>query len=100
MPYTPEELRELTWYQNLIKADERDYLANRELLVNNAATSNESQLIRNESNQVLIFEDPFKDELLEDESTKITHNTKVNRLKNGDGDYIIDELLNRGFNEL
>ena len=58
MPYTPEELRKLTWYQNLIKADERNYLANRELLVNNAATSNESQLIRNESNQVLIFEDP------------------------------------------
>lgn len=104
MPYTPEELRELSWYQQLIKADEQAYLNNKDLLKQTAAESGSaydgSLLIRNEANEILIFENPYKDELLEDETTMIVHDSRVKRLKNKENDYIIDELLDRGFKEL
>ena len=32
MPYTQEELKNLSWYQNLIDEDEQAYLANKDIL--------------------------------------------------------------------
>jgi hypothetical protein len=104
MPYTPEELRELDWYQQLIKADEQAYLSKKEDLSAIAKAMgnqyDESLLIRNEANEVLIFENPYRDELLEDETTMLVHDTRVKRLKNKENDYIVNELLDRGFKEL
>ena len=43
------------------------------------------------------FEDPYKNQLQEDESSKIVHDLKVNKLKTNDS---INEILNRQFREL
>ena len=54
-------------------------------------------LLRDESNTILLFEDPYKNQLQEDESSKIVHDLKVNKLKTNDS---INEILNRQFREL
>ena len=62
MPYTLEELKKLTWYQDLIDADEQQYLQRKSLLSEQAdysgSANDGSLLLRNESNTVLLFEDP------------------------------------------
>ena len=35
MPYTPEELQNLPWYQNLLDEDEQKYLIKRKFLIIN-----------------------------------------------------------------
>ena len=57
-------------------------------------------LTRDESGAVLIFEDPYANQLNEDPSTKIIYNTIVKLLKTTSADTIIDEVLDRDFREL
>ena len=100
MPYTQEELKKLSFYQNLISEDEQQYLENRQALELRAGISgsaNQGNLLRDESNTILLFEDPYKNQLQEDESSKIVHDLKVNKLKTNDS---INEILNRQFREL
>tara|TARA_Y100000592_G_C5342496_1_gene254923 strand:- start:277 stop:579 length:303 start_codon:yes stop_codon:yes gene_type:complete len=100
MPYTQEELKKLPFYQNLIDEDEQQYLQNKatlELRANYSGSANQGALIRDNSNTILLFEDPYKNELLEDESSKIVHDLRVNKLKTDDS---INQILNREFREL
>ena len=100
MPYTQEELQNLSWYQNLIDEDEQQYLQKRARLENEAnisGSANQGKIIRDNSNTILLFEDPYKNQLQEDESSKIVHDLKVNKLKTNDS---INEILNRQFREL
>ena len=100
MPYTQEELKKLSFYQNLIDEDEQQYLQNKatlELRANYSGSANQGALIRDSSDTILLFEDPYKNELLEDESSKIVHDLKVNKLKTDDS---INQILNREFREL
>jgi len=100
MPYTQEELKNLTFYQNLIDEDEQQYLQNKaslELIAGISGSANQSNLLRDESNTILLFEDPYKNQLQEDESSKIVHDLKVNKLKTNDS---INQILSREFREL
>lgn len=101
MPYTQEELNRLPYYQNLIDEDEQQYLQKKQRLSNNATISGSAydgnQLIRDESNAVLLFENPFKNELLEDENSEVFHSLQVRKLQN---DSFVDEVIKRGFREL
>ena len=100
MPYTQEELKKLSFYQNLIDEDEQQYLQNKatlELRASHSGSANQGSVIRDSSNTILLFEDPYKNELLEDESSKIVYNLRVNKLKTDDS---INQILNREFREL
>ncbi len=104
MPYTQEELKNLSFYQNLVNEDEQQYLDKKQTLSLRAAASGSAEdgslLLRNESNEILLFEDPYQNQLLEDPSSKIVYDLKVKTLKTKEGDTIINEVLNRGFREL
>ena len=100
MPYTQDELKKLSFYQNLIDEDEQQYLQNKatlELRANISGSANQSSIIRDSSKTILLFEDPYKNQLLEDESSKVIHDLRVNKLKTDDS---INEILNREFREL
>jgi hypothetical protein len=104
MPYTQEELKNLKFYTDLIDADEQQYLQKKLTLIESANVSgsanNGAKLIRDQSNAVLLFEDPYKNELLEDEQSKIIHNLKVKKLKTKENDTALNEILDRKFREL
>ncbi len=103
MPYTKEELQSLSFYTNLINEDEQQYLDKKQRLATQAAASgsaNDGALIRDESNTILLFEDPYQNQILEDEASKIVYDLRVKKLKTGEGDTIIEEVLNRRFREL
>ena len=100
MPYTQEELKKLSFYQNLLDEDEQQYLQNKatlELRANYPGSANQGALVRDSSDTILLFEEPYKNELLEDESSKIVHDLKVNKLKTDDS---INQILNREFRKL
>tara|TARA_R100000734_G_C3285405_1_gene78212 strand:+ start:465 stop:770 length:306 start_codon:yes stop_codon:yes gene_type:complete len=101
MPYTQEELKKLPFYQNLINEDEQQYLQKKAKLSQIAAVSGSANdgnlLLRDKSNTILLFEDPYKNELLEGDESKIVYNLKVNKLKT---DSSIDQILTREFREL
>ena len=104
MPYTQEELQNLTFYQNLIDEDEQQYLQQKSLLMLQASVSGSgddgSLLIRDETNTILLFEDPYQNELPEDPSTKVVYDLNVKLLKTKESDTIINEVLDRSFREL
>ena len=104
MPYTQEELKNLSFYQKLIDEDEQQYLTRKALLLQQSAASGSADdgflLTRDESGAVLIFEDPYANKLNEDPSTKIIYNTIIKLLKTTSADTIIDEVLDRDFREL
>ena len=104
MPYTQEELKKLSFYQELINEDEQQYLQKKEVLEREAAISGSSNdgglLLRDESNAVLIFEDPYKNELLEDESSKVVYDLRVRKLKTSQKDTILDDIIDRNIREL
>ena len=104
MPYTQEELKNLSFYQKLIDEDEQQYLMRKALLLQQSAASGSADdgflLTRDESGAVLIFEDPYANKLDEDPSTKIIYNTIIKLLKTTSADTIIDEVLDRDFREL
>jgi len=101
MPYTQEELQNLSWYQNLIDEDEQAYLANKDFLEAQAAISGSSNdgtlLVRDSEDTILIFENPYTGELPHDPSTKIIHSSIVNQLK--DDEASINSVLDRDFEE-
>jgi|TARA_B100000902_G_C27119003_1_gene817648 hypothetical protein len=103
MPYTQEELQKLDFYKRLTEEDEQQYLQNKEVLTRKAETSgsaNQSSLVRDSLNKILLFENPYKNELLEDESSKIVYDLKVKTLKTKESDTIVEEILDRRFREL
>ena len=105
MPYTPEELKDMTWYQDFISADEERYLQNKQVLLERAALSGSADdgssfLARDSENIILLFEDPYKNEILEDPTSKIIYNTEVKRLKTKEGDFMVTSIIDRTFREL
>ena len=102
MPYTQEELKSLSWYQNLIDEDEQAYLANKSLLETQSALSGSADdgalLIRDNDGTILLFENPYSSLLVEDSSTKIVHTSIVNQLKDDESN--INTILDRNFEEL
>ena len=101
MPYTPEELKDLTWYQNLINEDEQNYLIERERLQALVAVSGSGYdgglLTRDEGGTIKLFENPYTGELYDDETTTLFVPKVVDRLKDDDS---INEILNRNIREL
>ena len=100
MPYTQEELKNLTFYQNLIDEDEQQYLQNKaslELRAGISGSANQGNLLRDESNTILLFEDPYANALREDEESKIVYDLRVKKLKTDDS---LNEILQRNFREL
>jgi len=100
MPYTQEELKKLSFYQNLIDEDEQQYLQKKATLLERANVSgsaNLGQVVRDKSNTILLFEDPYQNQLPEDESSKIVYDLKVKKLKTDDS---INQILSREFREL
>ena len=104
MPYTQEELQNLAFYQNLIDEDEQQYLQQKSLLELQSSISGSgddgSLLIRDETDTILLFEDPYQNQLLEDSSTKVIYDLNVKLLKTKESDTIINEVLDRSFREL
>jgi len=100
MPYTQEELQKLDFYQNLINEDEQQYLqkkADLELRADISGSANRGAVVRDKSNTILLFEDPYQNQLQEDESSKIVYDLKVKKLKTDDS---INQILSREFREL
>ena len=100
MPYTQEELKKLDFYQNLINEDEQQYLqkkADLELRADISGSANRGAVVRDKSNTILLFEDPYQNQLQEDESSKIVYDLKVKKLKTDDS---INQILSRQFREL
>ena len=104
MPYTQEELKNLSFYQNLIDEDEQKYLNRKALLTLKSSLSgsadNGELLYRDKSGAILIFENPYTNKLNEDSNTKVIYDTKLRLLKTTAADTIIDEVLDRDFEEL
>ena len=104
MPYTQEELKNLKFYQDLIDEDEQKYLNRKDLLTlrsNLSGSADNGELVyRDKSGAVLIFENPYTNRLNEDSTTKIIYDTKLKLLKTTEVDTIIDEVLDRDFEEL
>lgn len=102
MPYTQEELKKSTFYQQLIDRDEQEYLQRRALLLERAAASGSaddgSLLSRDQEGNILLFEDPYTGKLYEDPSSKIIHSTVVNQLK--DNETVVNDILDRELREL
>jgi len=103
MPYTQEELQKLDFYKRLTEEDEQQYLQNKatlELKANYSGSANQGSLVRDSLDKILLFENPYKNELLEDESSKIVYDLKVKTLKTKESDTIVEEVLDRRFREL
>ena len=94
MPYSQEELKKLDFYKRLTEEDEQQYLQNKatlELRAGYSGSANQGGVIRDSTNTILLFEDPYKNELLEDESSKIVYNLKVNTMKMVSGEVKVIE---------
>ena len=102
MPYTQEELKNSTFYQQLIDRDEQEYLQRKAVLLQNSAISGSaddgSLLYKDREGNILLFEDPYTGKLYEDPSSKIIHNTIVNQLK--DNETALNDILDRELREL
>ena len=103
MPYTQEELQRLDFYQNLIDEDEQQYLQRRRLLRDAASISGSaddgSLVLRNEEGTVMIFENPYTNELYESgpDSTLVI-DLLTDTLKNDST--TINKIFDRNFTEL
>jgi len=102
MPYTQEELQNLGFYQNLIDADEQQYLQRKALLRSAAEVSGSaddgSLVLRNDEGTVMIFENPYTGELYDSgPDSKLITNLFSYELKN---DVTVSEILDREFTEL
>ena len=101
MPYTPEELNELAFYQNLINEEEQKYLVKREQAQLSVAVSgsayNGSLLTRNSSGAIELYEDPYTGQLYDDETTILYVSRIVDQLKDDDS---INGVINRDIREL
>lgn len=105
MPYTPEELRELPFYQNLIEQDEHYYLLRKQTLLEKSSISgsaDDGSLLRRHKTEgsILLFENPWTNALPEDPSTKVIHDTTVKKLKIEESYGVLNEVLDREFKEI
>ena len=96
MPYKVDELNNLVFYQNLISADEDEYLGIRQAYIDDYNTNNKSS-VRDEKGNLLIFENPIGEALFEDVYSKVLHTTIVDQLKDDDS---INDIIDRDFREL
>lgn len=101
MPYTPEELQELSFYQNLVDEEEQKYLVERERLQGLVGISGSaydgSLLVRSETGAIRLFEDPYTGEIYDDETTTLFVSRKVDQLKDDDS---INDIIDRNITEL
>jgi len=101
MPYSKEELKELSFYQNLASADEQEYLVKREVMMNrmemSGSTYDGSLLTRNDEGVIQAFENPYTGELYEDASTVLYISRTVEQLKDTDE---INGIIDRELREL
>ncbi len=101
MPYTPEELQELAFYQNLVNEEEQKYLVERERLQGLAGISGSaydgSLLVRNQQGVIQLFENPYTGEIYDDETTTLFVTRKVDQLKDDDS---INDVIDRNITEL
>ena len=101
MPYTPEELQQLEWYQNLINADEKAYISRRDSAFQISSVSGSaddgSRLVRDSNGVIIIYENPYTNILDEEPENRVIYDTRVDTLKN---DGSINEILEREFREL
>ena len=104
MPYTQEELKNLTFYKNLIDEDEQKYLTRKNLLTirsNLSGSADNGELVyRDKSGAILVFENPYSNTLNKDSNTKVIYDGKLKLLKTTATDTIVDEVLDRNFEEL
>tara|TARA_R100000084_G_C4555402_1_gene102038 strand:+ start:253 stop:543 length:291 start_codon:yes stop_codon:yes gene_type:complete len=96
MPYKVDELNNLVFYQNLISADEDEYLAIRQAYIDDYNENNKTS-VRDDKGNLLIFENPLGETLFEDVYSKAFHSIIVTQLKDDDS---IDDVLDRNFREL
>ena len=101
MPYTKEELKNNTFYQNLLDEDEQQYLAERDRLKVKIAVSgsayDSSLVTRDENNTIKLFENPYTGELYDDETSTLYATTVVEQLKDDD---TINQIIDRDIREL
>ncbi len=101
MPYTPEELNELAFYQNLINEEEQKYLVKREraqIIANLSGSAYDGSLLtRNNSGAIELYENPYTGELYDDETTILYVSRIVDQLKDDDS---INDTINRDIREL
>tara|TARA_A100001515_G_scaffold140412_1_gene136079 strand:+ start:2307 stop:2612 length:306 start_codon:yes stop_codon:yes gene_type:complete len=101
MPYTKEELKNNSFYQNLLDEDEQQYLAEIERLKIKISVSGSaydgSLVTRDESGTLKIFENPYTGELYEDETNTVYATTVVEQLKDDD---TINQIVDREIREL
>ena len=101
MPYTPEELQELSFYQNLVNEEEQKYLVERERLQGLVGISGSaydgSLLVRSEAGVIRLFENPYTGEIYDDETTTLFVTRKVDQLKDDDS---INDIIDRNITEL
>tara|TARA_R100001079_G_C4435898_1_gene146373 strand:+ start:604 stop:909 length:306 start_codon:yes stop_codon:yes gene_type:complete len=101
MPYTKEELKNNTFYQNLLDEDEQQYLAERDRLKVKIAVSGSaydgSLVTRDVSGTVKLFENPYTGELYDDETSTLYATTVVEQLKDDD---TINQIVDRDIREL
>ena len=101
MPYTKEELKNNSFYQNLLDEDEQQYLAEIERLKIKISVSGSaydgSLVTRDESGTLRIFENPYTGELYEDETNTVYATTVVEQLKDDD---TINQIVDREIREL
>ena len=101
MPYTKEELKNNTFYQNLIDEDEQQYLTEIERLKTKISVSGSaydgSLIARDESGTIKLFENPYTGELYDDETTTLFATTVVEQLKDDD---TINQIIDRDIREL
>ena len=104
MPYTPEELKELSFYQKLIERDEQQYLLRKQIMLEEASTvdspDDEPYLRRDKDGTILLFENPWTDALPEDPETKVIYITKVKKLKIEESYGVLNDVLDREFKEI
>ena len=101
MPYTPEELQELSFYQNLVDEEEQKYLVERERLQGLVGISGSAYdgglLVRGPGGVIRLFEDPYTGELYDDQTSTLFASRTVEQLKDDDS---INEILSRNIREL
>ncbi len=102
MPYTKEELENNEYYTNLRDEDEQLYLGQRELyktaFLGNGGTDDGSLLVRDEDGTILLFENPWTEELYKDETTTLIQSLDVVQFKINED--ILNDVIDRDIVEI
>jgi hypothetical protein len=102
MPYTKEELENNEYYKNLRDEDEQLYLGQRELyktaFLGNGVVDDGSLLVRDEDGTILLFENPWTEELYKDETTTLIQSLDVVQFKINED--ILNDVIDRDIVEI